>query len=405
MNNQDGVDLVSGPHAGLARFDPYILRAPGGGAVRQRIRLPQIVVLALLMVAVFSAGALALGSTDDEQPTGQKTSWQEAPLPTPEWPTLRSLAPPTLRIGSAVDGRKLNTDPAYRSVLASDFNAVTAENAMKWRNLEVAPDVYDWTAVDQLIEFAQRYDQAVYGHTLVWHTDVPEWISPDWPSERIRETLREHITTVVSRYRGKVWGWDVLNEPLAEDGSLRDTIWLRKLGPSYIAEVFRWAHEADPDAVLFLNEYGVEGRTKKADALLTLVRELRAAGIPIEGVGFQSHLPWDKMPKDMAGNLARFADLGVSVAVTELDVRIELPVTEEKLERQATMYRHVLESCLAVPACVSFTVWGFTDARSWIPSYHKGYSAACLFDEEYKPKLAHSALVTTLREYNRARPS
>ncbi|MEV6372426.1 endo-1,4-beta-xylanase [Micromonospora musae] len=323
-----------------------------------------------------------------------ESSWQTPP--TPGWPVLRGLMPANVRIGSAVDGKLLATDERYRSELAAQFNAVTAENAMKWVNLEPSPGVYDWSESDQVVKFAQANGQAVYGHTLLWHSSVPAWVSESWPRERIRELLRQHITTVVSRYRGKIWAWDVVNEVLAEDGSLRDSLWLRKLGPGYIADAFRWAHEADPDARLFINDYGTEGRGRKANGLLRLVRELRMAGVPVHGVGFQSHLRWDRAPEDATGNLRRFAALGVSVAITELDVRIQLPVDAEKLLDQALLYQHMLKACLAVSTCESVTLWGFTDTSSWISSHYPGFGAACVFDSDIRPKPAHEALVQEL---------
>ncbi|MCM0675197.1 endo-1,4-beta-xylanase [Micromonospora phytophila] len=311
-------------------------------------------------------------------------------------PALRNLMPATVRIGSAVDGRLLATDARYREALAADFNAVTAENAMKWSNLQPAPGVYDWSAADHLVDFAQANGQAVYGHTLVWHSSVPSWVSDSWSEQQLRAALKQHVTSVVSRYRGKVWAWDVVNEVLDEDGTLRDSLLLRQLGPGYIADAFHWAHEADPDARLFLNEYGAEGSSAKADGLLRLVRDLRSRGVPVHGVGFQGHLRADRAPENLTGNLRRFAALGVSVAITELDVRIQLPATAEKLLDQALLYQHVLKACLSVPTCESFTVWGFTDASSWISSHYPGYGAACLYDSDLRPKPARDALLHEL---------
>ncbi|MFV2113641.1 endo-1,4-beta-xylanase [Micromonospora sp. LOL_025] len=362
--------------------------------------MPVLLVSIVLIAATLVAVGLALVRHASERPpAGGDAGPAAGPSASvvPGRQALRDLMPPGVRIGSAVDGRGLSLDPAYRSLLGTEFNGITAENAMKWRSLEPLPGVHAWAGADQLVEFAQQHGQAVYGHTLVWHSDVPKWVSPDWPAERIRAVLREHVTAVVSRYRGRVWAWDVVNEVLDEDGTLRDTLWLRKLGPGYVADAFRWAHAADPGARLFINDYGVEGQTRKADALLKLVRELRRAGVPVDGVGFQSHLRWDQPPRDLVGNLRRFAQLGVSVAITELDVRVALPTTPSKLEQQAALYRQVLRACLAVSACVSFTVWGFTDARSWIPGYHRGYGAACLFDSSLVPKPAHTALLDELR--------
>lgn len=395
----DSASSLPGVSTGLAGHGSTPVR-PTGAARFGRLSPPTLLVSVALVVAALLTAGMALVRYAPERPPGDGDARPVPSSPASAAPgreTLRDLMPPGVKIGSAVDGRGLSLEPAYRALLGTEFNAMTAENAMKWRNLEPLPGVYAWTGADQLVDFAQQHGQAVYGHTLVWHSDVPKWVSPDWPADRVRAVLQEYVTTVVSRYRGRVWAWDVVNEVLDEDGTLRDTLWLRKLGPGYVADAFRWAHAADPGARLFINDYGVEGRTRKSDALLKLVRDLRRAGVPVDGVGFQSHLRWDQPPRDLTRNLRRFAQLGVSVAITELDVRVALPATPQKLERQATLYRQVLQACLAVPACVSFTVWGFTDARSWIPGYHRGYGAACLFDGSLAPKPAHAALLDELR--------
>ncbi|SCE68258.1 endo-1,4-beta-xylanase [Micromonospora mirobrigensis] len=397
-----GTVPAGGPRGG--RPDPAVAAWATEGhrpAVRARLPRPWWAALAGA-VALLLVGALSVAwSRNDPGDDPVAAGWHAAA--TPDRPTLREYAPHTVRIGTAVNARMLD-DPAYRAVLASDFTAVTAENAMKWQVLQPTPGRYDWTAADRIVGIALDNGQAVYGHTLVWHSGTPAWVSESWPREKLRALLREHVTTVVSRYRGKVWAWDVVNEALADDGSLRDTIWLRRLGPGYIADAFRWAHQADPDARLFINEYDTEGRTRKAHALWQLVHRLRADGVPIQGVGFQSHLRASKPPQDMTGNLRRFAALGVAVAVTELDVRVPQPVTPEKLASQALMYQYVLGACLAVPTCESFTVWGFTDASSWIPHRYPGYDSACLFDSTMRPKPAHSALVTELRTHPPASP-
>ncbi|MEU0153519.1 endo-1,4-beta-xylanase [Micromonospora fulviviridis] len=390
-----GTLCASGPAApDPARFRVLPLRPPTG-----RRRWIALAVL-LLLLTVVAVSWVDTGGGGGGRPSS--AAWQTPAGP--DRPTLRGAAPSNVRIGTAVDSRLLETDPRYRSTLAADFNAVTPEYVMKWAALEPTPGRYDWEAADRLVAFAEANGQAVYGHALVWHSSVPAWVSESWSPARLREVLHKHITTVVSRYRGKVWAWDVVNEALAENGSLRQSIWLRKLGPGYLADAFRWAHEADPDARLFINDYGTEGRTKKADALWRLVRQLRSQGVPVQGVGFQSHLRADQDPTDIAGNLRRFGALGVAVAVTELDVRLQLPATPEKLVGQALLYQHVLEACLAVPTCESFTLWGFTDASSWVTYHYPGYGAACVFDTDLKPKPAHASLIAELRERRSAPP-
>jgi endo-1,4-beta-xylanase len=361
----------------------WVFRTIAARGPRKRTKL-----IALVCLAAMAFGACSAGDVVRRE--------QQRASQAPPWPTLRLLFPEKVRIGSAVRAETLAADVRYGRILAQEFNALTPEYSLKWANVEPVRGNYDWASNDRLMAFADSKNQAVYGHTLVWHTDVPAWVTEDLSSQEVRDLLRDHVTRVVSRYRGKVWAWDVVNEALAEDGSLRDTIWLRKLGPNYIADAFHWARAADPNAVLFINEYGAEWGNRKSDALLGLVEKLRSEGVPIQGVGFQAHLPYDRSAVGMAENLARFTRSGFAVAITELDVRIDLPTTPEKLQRQATLYLDVVNACLSVSGCASVTMWGFTDAKSWIPSYHKGFGAACLFDEAYEPKPAYRELMAAL---------
>jgi endo-1,4-beta-xylanase len=317
--------------------------------------------------------------------------------PAPEV-SLRTLAEPhQLRMGTAVDTNAL-ANPLYRDLLSRQFSAVTAEDVMKWTAVEPAQGVYNRAATDQLIAFAEASDQEVYGHTLVWHKQVPEWVSGGAFSDaQLADVLRRHIQDEVSYFRGNVWAWDVVNEPLVEDGSLRDSLWSQRLGPGYIADAFRWARAADPDVQLFINDFGIEGINAKSNALYDLVASLLAEDVPIDGVGFQVHWTLAPLPNTFVDNLRRFAALGVDVAITELDARMPEPATPEKLEQQAAVYAEAIDTCLAVDGCVSFTVWGFTDAHSWVPRFYPGMGAAAMFDADFRPKPAYEAVVDALR--------
>ena len=189
--------------------------------------------------------------------------------------------------------------------------------------------------------------------------------------------------------RSAVIRWSGTTAP----GQPRDTFWLRNLGPSYIADAFRWAHQADPKAILFYNDYNIEGINAKSDAVYALVRQLKRQGVPIEGVGVQGHLStrYD-LPANMQQNLHRFARLGLKTAVTEADVRIDLPVEPAERQAQSAAYSYMLESCLLERSCISFTVWGFTDRYSWVPSTFPGEGAANIYTEDYQPKPAYDAL-------------
>jgi endo-1,4-beta-xylanase len=352
--------------------------APGSGAARapQARAVAVIAVVAGCLLALLAAGLL--------QPASAQT------------PTLRQLASQRgLFVGAAVDANQLSGNATYRQVLAREYNSVTAENAMKWGSIEATRGQFNWAPADALVSFAQANGQSVYGHTLVWHSQAPSWIN-SLPAAELRTVVQQHITTQVTRYRGAVRAWDVVNEAFNEDGTLRQSVFLNQLGQSYIADAFRAARAADPNAKLYINDFNVEGVNAKSTALFNLVRDLRAQGVPIDGVGIQAHLILNQVPSNLLQNLQRFASLGVDIAITELDIRMQLPPDQTKLTQQANDYRTVLQACLAVPRCTTFTTWGFTDAFSWVPGFFSGQGAALPFNENFQPKPAYTALVQAL---------
>jgi endo-1,4-beta-xylanase len=270
---------------------------------------------------------------------------------------------------------------------------VTAENVMKWQTLEPEPGVFNYEPAEELIAFACANRMVVRGHVLVWHNQNPEWVNEqDFTPAELREILREHVIETARHFRGRVYQWDVLNEAFNEDGTLRDTIWLRALGADYIADVFRWARIGDPGAVLFYNDFNLEFFSPKSDAAYAMVRDLRRRGVPIHGIGFQGHLGaqfgFDTRVQE---NMQRFADLGVEIAVTEADVRMPMPPDVFKLQAQAQGYHSLLQPCLLTRGCDSFTVWGYTDKYSWVPGFFDGEGAATLLDENFQPKPAYAA--------------
>ncbi|MFF6993828.1 endo-1,4-beta-xylanase [Streptomyces sp. NPDC008313] len=317
---------------------------------------------------------------------------------------LRALAHRDhVRIGTAVDTTALADDTTYRRTTAREFDSVTAENVMKWESVEPERGTYDWAQADTLVRFARDHGQAVRGHTLVWHSQLPAWLTTgvedgSIDAAELRSILHRHITTEVKHFKGNIYQWDVVNEVFEEDGSLRNSIWLRKLGPSYIEDAFRWAHQADPKAKLFLNDYNVEGVNAKSTAYYELARKLRAKGVPVQGFGIQGHLSTQYgFPADVAGNLARFDRLGMQTAFTEVDVRMPTPADATGLATQATYFRGLLDACLDTRGCRSFTVWGFTDKYSWVPGVFEGEGAATLLDEDYVRKPAYEAVRQGLR--------
>ncbi|WIM96823.1 endo-1,4-beta-xylanase [Actinoplanes oblitus] len=312
--------------------------------------------------------------------------------------SLRAAARGTgVRVGTAVDMAALAADDPYRAAVAREFDTVTPENVMKWEVVEPQPGVYDWTAADQLVAFARENHQLVRGHTLVWHSQNPSWLTEaNYTPAQLRALLRKHILDEVGHFKGKVWAWDVANEVFNEDGTPRDTIWLRALGPNYIADAFRWAHQADPKALLFLNDYNNEGVNAKSDAYFALVKQLRAAGVPVHGYGMQGHLAIQYgLPDTVLTNVQRFDKLGLRTAFTEVDVRMLLPADAAKVQAQTEGFNLLLRACLLVRHCVSYTVWGFTDKYSWVPGVFDGQGSATPMDENLQPKPAYEGLRET----------
>ncbi|MFW5972353.1 MAG: endo-1,4-beta-xylanase [Bacteroidota bacterium] len=309
--------------------------------------------------------------------------------------TLRDLAERNnLQIGTAVEASEV-ADRTYADLIRTEFNSLTAGNAMKFGPLRPTINTFDWTNADAIVDFAESHRMEVRGHTLLWHSQNPSWlINQPWSRAQMIEMMRQHITTVVGRYRGRVSAWDVVNEAFNEDGTLRSTIWLTRIGPEYIEMAFDFANQADPDARLFINEYSAEGRGPKSDAVFNLVSDLRQRGVPVHGVGMQMHVStsWAPPAADVAWNMNRLRELGVEVHITEMDVRMPLPVTDAKLQQQAQIYREMLDVCLEALNCTSFTIWGFTDLHSWIPDHFPGQGAALIFDEALNPKPAYDAL-------------
>ena len=364
--------------------------------VRRRLfstGLTVAVTAAVTAALTTSVSANATPATPSGPAAGATTSARSHLDPTTA--TLRQLAQHTaLRIGTAVDMTALANDATYRRMVGEQFSTVTPENVMKWEVVEPQRGQYDFSAGDALVRFAEAHHQKVRGHTLVWHNQLPGWLtSGTWTPAQLRGILRQHIFAEVGHFRGRIWAWDVVNEAIDDNGGLRDTMWSRALGESYIADAFRWAHQADPKAILFYNDYNIEGVNAKSTAVYDLVKRLRAEGVPIQAVGVQGHLSTQyPFPNDMVQNLRRFSALGLDTAVTEADVRSVLPVDPAEVNAQAQGFSLMLQSCLLVRSCVSYTLWGFTDKYNWVPGVFPGEGYATPFDENFVPKPAYDTM-------------
>ena len=251
----------------------------------------------------------------------------------PSLKTLRQLGKSAhLKIGVAVGMDALAQDATYRHLAATQFSSVTPENVMKWEVVEPQQGQYHYEQADQLVRFARANKQIVRGHTLVWHSQMPKWVTDgNFTTTQFRQIMRRHIRSEMTHFKGDITEWDVVNEAFNEDGTLRDSIWLDKLGPGYIEEAFRYAHKIDPKAKLFYNDYNIEGVNAKSNAVYQMFRQLKADGVPVQGVGLQSHFDIQfNYPPDILANMQRFADLKVDVSVTEADVRMDLPADPDQ---------------------------------------------------------------------------
>jgi len=336
-------------------------------------------------------------------------------------PTLRHVAAKRgLLIGAAVQGSEYGQpdpmliDPMYGQTLGRQYNMLEPENALKWNSVHPKPTQYDFGPGDRLVAFAQAHDMKVRGHNLCWNADNPWWLrdlagaSP----ATVANVLHDHISTVVTHYRGKVFAWDVVNEAVddrspAATTKMNDSVWYNQpgiglRGTGYVEQAFRWAHQADPAALLFYNDYNIETPGPKFEAVFAMLKDFVSHGVPINGVGIQMHLDNGAYPDPagLAQNMALIGSLGLQVHITELDVRLPVDsrgnASQAELMVQATKYRQILTACIQSPACKAFQTWGFTDKYSWVPSHMNGYGAALPLDAEYHPKPAFTSMMQAL---------
>ncbi len=276
---------------------------------------------------------------------------------------------------------------------------------------------FDWSDADTLVRFAEHHGMLVRGHTLLWHNQLPTWLTTGVANGTITQTqlfglLEQHIFTEVGRYKGRIWQWDVANEFFLDanpSGINPNDFWVSNLGPDIIGRAFRWAHQADPHALLFYNDYniaGEDGTNAKSDAVYAWLQQMLDQGVPIDGVGDQGHLDtqFGFSGSQMTQDFQRYATLGLKVAITEADVRTfvnnatdQVPTDNLAVFAQPYEFGQMLKAALAVPECISFTVWGFGDADSWVPGFFTGEGYATLYDVNLNPKNAFFELQQDLQ--------
>jgi endo-1,4-beta-xylanase len=313
--------------------------------------------------------------------------------PAPVDPTvIKTAAAQTGRLFGAALGAGHLSEATYAATAAAELSWVTPENEMKWSFTEPSPNSFTYSAGDAIVSFAQQNGMSVKGHTLVWHSQLPAWVSAITDANQLRAALINHVFQEALHYSGQVVAWDVVNEAVADSGtSLRSSIFYQLLGASYIDDAFNTAHAADPNARLYYNDYGAEGLGAKSDYVYHLVQGMLARGVPIHGVGLQMHTGTADTPStvDIAANMQRLAALGLEVAITEMDV----PTCADDLDAQSARFHDIVAACVAQPACKAITVWGLTDKYSWLNGTGCDLPRPLLFDDTYIAKPAHAGVL------------
>ncbi len=268
-------------------------------------------------------------------------------------------------IGVALTNR--NLDEAQYADLALEFNYVTPEDEMKWDATEQSQNSFDFTEGDKIVEFAEANGMKVKGHTLVWHNQLPTWLT-SLSGSALHSAMINHIQKVMAHYKGRVIAWDVVNEAWGDDCQIRDSIWSDNFGATFIEDAFKAARAADPDVKLYYNDYDIESAYPKADAVYEMVKDFKARGVPIDGVGMQMHTrTTDEDPPlpEFEANLKRLLALGVEVLLSEMDVRYCAGGTDEQQKKR---FHDIIAVCMENPGCTDITVWGITDKYSFLNS-------------------------------------
>lgn len=310
-------------------------------------------------------------------------------------------------VGTAIRGHQITNDSTMQAIVAKDFNSITMENSMKMYAVHRSEKEYNWDHVDDVVNYAQQNNLRLHGHAFIWHSGTPRWIhelEPD--SAKLDQIMEEYILTYGNRYQGKIAGWDVVNEAFLDStGEYRNSIWYDTMGEDYIARAFELAHKADPEAVLFYNDFNIERDTVKLHAMLRMVEKLKARDIPISGIGFQMHIRMDTDEKTIEYALEKAAETGLQIHLSEIDIifnkhndtpgggiQVHDELTDEMLQAQADKYQWLAEAYIRnVPPKQRYgmTVWGFSDKHSWIPGFFRIKDWPCLYDENMEPKPAY----------------
>ena len=319
-----------------------------------------------------------------------------------------------IEFGTAVDTPIFLSSPQHNAIVAGEFSAITPANAMKMNIIQPVRGMFDFTDADALYAYAQQNGLVFRGHPLIWHTQAASWLETDGVDRDSMLTIMyEHITGLMGHYPDLPY-WDVVNEAIERNDqgvwTFRSTPWHDVIGPDFIDLAFQHARSLDADTKLLYNDYSIEQLgNPKADKVFEMVSDMKTRGIPIDAIGFQSHYYVEPNGNTATGvpsmqaireNMARYAEIGVDVHITECDFRIGRPLDDTKEALQKEFFAGLLQACIDAPNCSHYTVWGLSDVDSWVPSTFWDYDFAHIFDAQLAAKPAYHALTEVLAQYN-----
>jgi len=319
--------------------------------------------------------------------------------------TLRAAAQGrNFLMGTVATSTPLRNDPLYSQMLAQEYNMIEPESETRFYRVRPSRTEFNFADADTIVDFASKHGMKLRGYPLATFYEIPAWLTKgNFSPSEISAILKDYVQTMLRRYRGRMYLWEITTAVFDNVGKMRESFWSKSLGEDYIEQIVAWAREADPQAKLFLNQdYAFDPVGATSDAVYDLLRQFRSRGIRIDGIGLGSVLLLNRVPKpqDMATNLTRLSALGMEIHIDHFEVSVPVPATDQNLERQALAYSDYLTTCLSIANCKGFLTWGFTDKYAWAPNRWKGMGvgAAMPFDEFYRPKPAYKAMLDGLND-------
>ncbi len=307
-------------------------------------------------------------------------------------------------VGVAVSSDKLSGQ--YNTVISNEFSSVTAENEMKMRSIYTGPGQYNWAPVDKIVDFAVSKGINIHGHALIWHRSIPDFLDKFTGTDLEFENLvKQYIFDVVGRYKDKIKSWDVVNEAINDNGLFRDTKFSQRMGSNYVEKCFKWAREADPDCILFYNDYGTGDNIPKQNAVYKLIKDMAVNHTHIDGLGFQMHITYNSPSlSQLQIDLKRALDENLKIHFSELDIRMNSdssPITsftDDRIQLQRAKYKEVVQLFKTIPKSQRYgiTMWGLKDNESWIPGEFGRPDKPLLFDDNFIRKLTHTGFLEGL---------